>query len=324
MSQILKDRRPSFDDLVKKMEMNGYKFLHFENSCEDPCLPIDVEWNYKDLVHVGYVHSHMHRQFFYIGENIYTSIDLQKIFGLTLPQSCVFYVTEDNKIVIQTTLFYLIVFVEIGSKQIGEMQTLTRSRYAVGARSSLFHFLAPIIRYGINRNWKKFVADDKSLRVRRGTLRKKGFSFVDVSPIDHRETLNVAGKGIYPPSAVIHEEVYEFDVSENLSLTRQVGESDHLGVQIRFEPETIRIFPRLCPHRGASLDIAGEIGPMLECPWHGRKFHPVATIKNDGSRQVLEGRLHHCVYEGKMLKVRIKSSVGMDEKFDWTEQWHRK
>ena len=125
---------PNIDELILKLEANGYHFLRFEAACEDPCLPVDVEWNYKDLVHVGYVHSHMSRQFVFTAPNIYTTIDLQKVLGVTVPQSGVFYVTADNRIVVHTTLFLYVIFVEIRSDQTGEMTTLTQTRYGVGSR----------------------------------------------------------------------------------------------------------------------------------------------------------------------------------------------
>ena len=48
MNDLLKDRAPNINELVRKLEACGYKFLRFENNCDDECLPVDVEWNYKD------------------------------------------------------------------------------------------------------------------------------------------------------------------------------------------------------------------------------------------------------------------------------------
>ena len=114
-----RDIAPNIDELI----LAGGERLSFSalrSRLRDPCLPVDVEWNYKDLVHVGYVHSHMSRQFVFTAPNIYTTIDLQKVLGVTVPQSGVFYVTADNRIVVHTTLFLYVIFVEIRSDQTGE------------------------------------------------------------------------------------------------------------------------------------------------------------------------------------------------------------
>src|ERR1051325_4375053 len=104
MEPAQKDRAPDIDEVVQKMEAAGFHFNRFETAVDDPCLPSDVEWNYKDLVHVGFVHSHMSRQFIFIGRNIYTTFDLQRFLGLTLPESASFYVNHEHRILVNTTL----------------------------------------------------------------------------------------------------------------------------------------------------------------------------------------------------------------------------
>ena len=174
----------------------------------------------------------MSRHFFYTGKNIYTTIDLQRFMGLTIPQSVVFYTTEDNCIVAHTTLFFFIVFVEVRYDRIGEMTTRTQTRYAVGTRSRVLGLFAPLIRHAIRRNWVCFANDDRPLRWRRGALRQKGFSFVDLSPIDHRATLSIAETGVVPPTDLPAERSYEFVVKDHMSQTALVGDADHLGLCI--------------------------------------------------------------------------------------------
>ena len=321
MAQGLEDRAPNLDELVQKMEACGYRFLQFDIACEDPCLPVDVEWNYKDLVHVGHVHSHMSRQFFYTGQNIYTTIDLQKFLGFTLPQSGVFYVTDDNRIVVHTTLFFYVIFVEIRSELVGDLTTRTTTNYAVGTRSRLLGLLNPLLRFGMRRNWARFTKDDRPLRWRRGALRKLGFSFADTSPIDHRATLDITGKGVTPPSGSPDDRTYEFVVSDHMGKTEFVGEADHVGLQIHFDQDEIRLFPRLCPHRGASLDCADASGLAIVCPWHGRHFRPLARIVRNGTPQSYEGPLHRCDYDGEKLVIRTRPDATVTADTDWTAVW---
>lgn len=321
MDRRLKDRAPSLNDLVKKMEAGGYRFMRFEIACEDPCLPVDVEWNYKDLVHVGHVHSHMSRQFFYIGENIYTTIDLQKFLGITLPQSGVFYVTDDNRIVVHTTLFFYVIFVEIRYELVGDLQTCTTTNYAVGTRSRLLGLLDPLIRFALRRNWARFTKDDRPLRQRRGALRKKGYSFIDRSPIDHRVTLDTSEPGVVLPSNPPEGRTNAFVVSDHVNTSVIVGDADHLGLQISFGPDEIKIFPRLCPHRGASLDSCSLSGNAIECPWHGRQFRPLARIAHNGTRQTFEGSFLWCDYDGGKLTIETRTDEKKGVETDWTLPW---
>jgi nitrite reductase/ring-hydroxylating ferredoxin subunit len=44
--------------------------------------------------------------------------------------------------------------------------------------------------------------------------------------------------------------------------------------------DNILIWPGLCPHEGAKLEAAHFCKEQLCCPWHGRKFRPVALNKS--------------------------------------------
>ena len=111
MEKKQKNVKPEFKTLIKRFQNHGFVFSEFSLECEDPCLPIDVEWNYKDLSHVRFVHSHMAREYSYVGNDAYNTFDLQKVMGITVPQSTAFYSTDDNKLIAHTTLFFIIILV---------------------------------------------------------------------------------------------------------------------------------------------------------------------------------------------------------------------
>lgn len=325
MSDQLRDQAPNLDEVVAKLESEGFRFRRFKLEVDDPCRPVDVEWNYKDMVHVGYVHSHMSRQFMYIGKNAYTSFDLQKVLGITIPQSASFYVTHDNRIVVNTVLFLYVIIVEIRYEAIGDLLTRTSTHYAIGARSPLLRLLLPILRMTIERNWRKFTKDDRPLRSRRGHLRASGYEFCDVSPIDHRETLRVTGQGVKAPESLPGYRC-ELRFGGTGTSTQYVGSDDHLGLQVHVDERTIRLFPRLCPHRGALLDTktnsANPGGGLIECPWHGRKFRALAAIPRDGGMQRFEGPFHRCTQDGDVLTIETKDSPHAPDA-DWTEVWSK-
>ena len=320
MSEYLKDQAPNLDEVVSKMEAEGFRFSRFQLAAEDPCLPVDVEWNYKDMVHVGFVHSHMARKFMYIGKDAYTTFDLQKVLGITIPQSAAFYVTHDNRIIVNTVLFLYVIIVEIHPVLAGEMLTRTMTRYAIGARSSLLRMFIPLLWCAIRSNWQKFTSDDRSLRRRRGDLRIQGYEYTDTSPIDHRETLRITEKGVIALSDRPHYRS-EVRLSGSQPLVQTVGSDDHLGIQVIADSDNVRIFPRICPHRGASLDAKDAHGNSVECPWHGRKLRALASFSRNSSGEVFDGPFHRCAYKAGILTIETK--LGADNTADWSDAWRK-
>ena len=66
MAKISTDIKPSFETLIQKFKNHGFHFSEFMLQCDDSCLPIDIEWNYKDIAHVPFLHNHAIREFTYI------------------------------------------------------------------------------------------------------------------------------------------------------------------------------------------------------------------------------------------------------------------
>ena len=326
MSNDQPNTTPDLNNLVSRLQRSGYKFSSFELSCEDPCDPIDVEWNYKDMVHVSFVHSHMSREFTFIGENSYTTLDLQRVLGLDIPQSTSFYTTEDNALIAHTSLFLFIVIVEVRFESVGELLTRTTTRYSLGSKTPLIRLLSPILRFALKRNWRRFTADDRPLRQRRGLLRSKGFQFDETRPVNIRETLNISKNHVIAPKSEHQEISNHFKISEFAGKTVHIGDSDHFGLQVCFKDNQILIFPRLCPHMGSSLDQDSCDGHAIPCPWHGRKFKALCSIKTDGQSKTFIGPLHICVYDGAAIHITTLSdpapiSDSAANSGYWTEPW---
>ena len=98
-----------------------------------------------------------------------------------------------------------------------------------------------------------------------------------------------------------------------------VGEDDHLGLQIKITSKVIRIFPRLCPHQGASLDNCESNVSSITCPWHGRKFTALCSIHHNGKQQTYSGPYHKVTYENDVLEIIFESSP--KDNSDWTLPW---
>jgi len=323
MAKIYTDKKPSFESLIQKFKKHGFHFSEFMLKCEDSCLPVDTEWNYKDIAHVSFLHGHAIREFTYIGNNVYNTLDIQKVMGITIPQSTAFYSTSENKLVSHTTLFFGIILVEVSFQPIGELKTQTTTRYAIGSKSILGRLLHPLIKFGVIGNWKRFTKDDRPVRARKGALRLKGYTFDTQSPIDHLKTIDTSENGIFILKEKIKlpqlEECSNLTLSKNMNKNILVGEDDHLGLQIKITPKVIHIFPRLCPHQGGSLDDCNLNVNSIACPWHGRKFTALCSIPHNGKQQTYSGPYHKVTYTNDDIKIIFVDS--QKDNPDWTQPW---
>ena len=324
MAKIYTDIKPSFNTLVQKFKNHGFHFTQFMNECEDPCLPIDAEWNLKDIAHVPFLHHHAIREFTYISNNVYTTLDFQKVMGITIPQSTLFYSdVEDNKTITHTTLFFGVILIETSFQPIGELKTRTIARYAIGSKFILGRLLHPLIKFGVIRNWKRFTKDDRQVRGRKGALRQKGYTFDTQSPVDHLKTIDTSENGIFilkeESKSPQPKECRKLTLSKNMNKNILVGEDDHLGLQIKITPKVIRIFPRLCPHQGGSLDNCDLNVHSIACPWHGRKFTALCSIHHNGKQQTYSGPYHKVTYASDVLEIIYE--VSPKDNSDWTLPW---
>ena len=324
MAEIYTDIKPSFETLIQKFKNHGFHFTQFMNECEDSCLPVDAEWNLKDIAHVPFMHHHAIREFTYIGNNVYNTLDIQKVMGITIPQSTIFYsCVEDNKTITHTTLFFGVILIETSFQPIGELKTRTIARYAIGSKFILGRLLHPIIKFGVIRNWKRFNEDDRPVRSRKGALRQKGYTFDTQSPVDHLKTIDTSKNGIFilKEGSKSHQpkERRKLTLSKNMNKNILVGEDDHLGLQIKITPKVIRIFPRLCPHQGGSLDNCDLNVLSIACPWHGRKFTALCSIRHNGKQQTYSGPYHKVTYESDVLEIIFEASP--KDNSDWTLPW---
>ena len=324
MDKIYEDKKPSFENLVQKFKNHGFYFSEFKLQCDDPCLPVDTEWNYKDIAHVSFMHDHAIREFTYIGNNVYNTLDIQKVMGITIPQSTTFYSTDgDNKLISHTTLFFGVVLVEVSYQPVGELKTRTTTRYAIGSKFILGRLLHPIIKFGVIRNWKRFTKDDRPVRQRRGALRQKGYTFNTQSPVDHLKTIDTSENGVFilneKSKLLKTKESHKLIISKNINKNIFIGEDDHLGLQIKITPEVIRIFPRLCPHQGGSLDNCNLNDFFIACPWHGRKFKALCSIPHNDKQQTYYGPYHKVTYASDVLEIIFEASP--KDNSDWTLPW---
>ena len=165
---------------------------------------------------------------------------------------------------------------------------------------------------GLLRKYLKNVTtSDTPVRERRGELRGWGYSFDgDKQGHSFEKSLNTFKSNVILPAQNTNGHFpAKLKIEEILPNDGEYlfGRDDHLGVQIVRLEDSIHIYPRMCPHDGASLDrkcfiagkdiqikalrgkrprdipIEGKKAFKITCPWHGRMFEPIASFRLNSS-----------------------------------------
>ena len=98
----------------------------------------------------------------------------------------------------------------------------------------------------------------------------------------------------------------------------RVGRSDHRGLQVVLQADHLEIYPRLCPHEGACLDIVGALPKAhIQCPWHGRTFPPIVSLRYVDAPTTVRGPLHRFVLTDSELRIEPLSAADTTAAADW-------
>jgi nitrite reductase/ring-hydroxylating ferredoxin subunit len=269
------------DEIVAQLEGHGRRFRTVTHQTEGDYLPGDVDWNNKDLLHLNEVHERLNDVTFVLEEDHRASISLQRVLGIPFPLVMVHYDDgPDEQTHVVTMLAWTIVthhrFVRV---------TPTRTRaitsYSVGASRFWMAFF-PLIRLAIRRNWEQLMAEDIPMRERRGLLRSWGYSFRgdDRSSRDFRTTVVLEADNVVPPADPGPAPDFDPVPLSTIIAGRWtlLGRSDHLGLRLTREGNTVVAYGRLCPHEGAELDEVPVVDACVSCPWHGRRLDALAVL----------------------------------------------
>ena len=202
-------------------------------------------------------------------------------------------------------IFCLIV--ETNAEEVRPGLTSVSTNYKIGS-VAFFKFLHPCIKWVLSKNYKVLMTTDVPMRERRGQLRGWGYSFEGDSGHSFEKSLDNSKQNVIIPKEKTGENL-TIDLILNDILPSDgeflYGRDDHLGVQIIRSAGFVSIYPRLCPHEGASLDkdnfwvcsrrrevpMSGQKGYKIMCPWHGRLFEPIAQFElSSGEVQKAESR----------------------------------
>ena len=287
----------SVDQIVSTFKREEFSFSSFSLMSEGKFHPLDSLWNYMDIPHANFVHEQVVGSGYpVVGDEHASVVTFQKLLGLKIPLSITNYSRDPTSVTYYMTWLFFILIIESKAEEVESGLTKVTTSYHLGS-TRLFNILHPIIRWILKRNYKALMAVDIPMRERRGQLRGWGYSFGNENPKHSFErSLDVSRLNVIFPEKIDNSCVpVELPVQSILPSDGEYlyGRDDHFGVQIVRSGDMIMVYPRLCPHDGASLDrknywacsrhrevsTPGEKGYKIMCPWHGRLFDPIASFK---------------------------------------------
>jgi nitrite reductase/ring-hydroxylating ferredoxin subunit len=269
---------------------------------------LDSTWNYLDIPHAQYVHDQIDSNHTAVDDGYASMVAFLKLVWLKIPLSITNYSRTPLSMTYYMTWLFFVLIVETEAEEIQPNLTKVITKYHIGS-TALFKLLHPLIRWTLEKNYKVLMSSDIPMRERRGQLREWGYSFDGEKPSHSFErSLDISRENVIFPKEnndggfPIKLALQEILPSEGEYLH---GRDDHLGLQIIRNGDVVGVYPRLCPHEGASLDkknfwvctrrrevpVSGQKGYKIMCPWHGRLFEPIAQFElSSGEVQKAESR----------------------------------
>ena len=286
----------SVDQVISIFEREGFSFSKFSLETEGAHHPLDSTWNYLDIPHSQYVHDQIDSNYTAVDDGYASMIAFLKLGGLKIPLTITNYSRTPHSMTYYMTWLFFVLVVETEAEEIQPNLTRVTTNYHIGS-TALLKFVHPFIRWTLEKNYKALMLTDIPVRERRGQLREWGYSFDSEKPSHSFErSLDISRENVISP-----KENNDGDFPIKLTLQEILpsdgeylhGRDDHLGLQIIRNGDVVGVYPRLCPHEGASLDkknflvctrrravpVSGQKGYRIMCPWHGRLFEPIATFE---------------------------------------------
>ena len=269
----------SHESLLRQLRHAGYKVCTFSVSSTGAYAVEDADWNYKDVPHLNVVHTKVRAIIGSMEDDVITTINLQKVFGIPLPVTLVNYAVSPSAQTYFTTLGPYILIVHTKYAAVGENSTCVTTQYNI-ASSPIASFAFPLLRLILKKNYKTLMLEDLPMRDRRGELRSRGFRFKsDGRSRTFTETTDLLFENVLPPERPgVRTESIPLESLSADGASILVGPDDDRGVRLIRSGDEVLVLPRVCNHEGASLDCAAVAKNALVCPWHAKRIGSLLTL----------------------------------------------
>jgi hypothetical protein len=218
---------------------------------------------------------------------------VQRILGVRVPMTVTFHHLDGARParVYQAALGPLVVVVGADLEPIPSGVRVS-TVYSVGSLPAA-RWLLPVAERLLRRNYARLHDEDEPLRARRRELRGWGYRFAaDGEGGSYVRSLDLDRCNVIAPPAEVRRERVTIGGGDRRVV---MGRADHLGLQVVADRRggRLSVYPRMCPHEGASLDGCAEQTGAIRCPWHGRRIPPLATFDRDARGPVVRETPHH-------------------------------
>ena len=267
----------SVNSMIQGLSAEGMVFSSSEQSHTGQYAPADAEWNYKDVPHLKEIHNQVEGIPGAITTEYWVGFFIQKIGPIKAPITVFNYGADPLSNVYFGAVGPFALIISTNWQDNGNSTTTVVTQYNLGSARYL-RWMHGIVHKVLARNYKVLMEADTPMRLRRGALRARGYTFAgDETGHGFIETINLQTVGVVSPSsAQPFSWVSEIDKLPQGSTL--VGTDDVGGVRIIRENDKVLVFPRVCLHAGASLDDAKIDGDCIVCPWHGKRIAPLANV----------------------------------------------
>ena len=276
------------ENLVKSLKKSGLIFKSFKLISSGEFEPEDVDWNFKDVLHVKHVHALLDTSILIQTDYTLTSVNKLKILFFHTKYLAFQFDSGPNEMTYLTQIGPFFIVNSTRFYKNGELNTDVITTYNVGSNMLFLNLFFPLIKWAITRNYDNLMVDDMLMRERKGALRKLGISFAKKNDrYTFAETQKTNRKNcVYKPS------IFNASLSSKVLIKNKVGSavfefltgiSDPWGLRGVISKNKLALYPRMCDHYGACLDNATLNKNILSCPWHGKKLkaiHEEAVTKN--------------------------------------------
>lgn len=272
-------QKSSKDMLVAQLTGEGFRFSNFTMTSEGDYTEDDADWNYKDIPHLHEVHALAESHPAVVGRDITCSVNLQRILGVWFPITLVNFEYQKNRQVYYTTLLFFVIIIETRIEPKGPLRCAVHTNYSIGASPWLF-FLTPVLKMLVKRNYHVLMSEDIPMRERKGQLRKLGYTFrKDGDTYSFVGTRNIMKENLCAPQGSSKIVRANYVALLNGKQEALAGDAGLLGFRMVRAGDDVTIYPRACPHEGASLDKSDCAGAFVKCRWHGRKIAPIGRFR---------------------------------------------
>ena len=215
-----------------------------------------------------------------VSDEMVATINMQKVGPFKFPLAIFNYESGPNSQTYYTTWMMYALIIETNYEKLAENRTRVTTTYAIGYPRWL-KWTFPLIRKVLTRNYHDLMSTDIPMRERRGQLRSWGYSFAcPTERYSFEKTMAVYDTNVIPPLDHSINSEFLLDIAKFLPQDGEYfyGKDDHLGLRIVRNGNQIKLYLRMCPHEGASLDKQPCVNEKVKCPWHGRLHAPLANF----------------------------------------------